>query len=130
MKECKDWEAISPESVFNFYGVCDHCFKLDDLVWEAEEDEDDGYRSYMGSVTVAKGNRIFFQSPIARVRVVRQNREENVPWTKDGEYSFDGWALVDAADGHKWLVFGTTNNDDYYPWFTFEYSPKPAEAIK
>ena len=102
---------------FDFYGVCNNEFKLDDDVWEAVEDPDDGYRSYMDSVQKKESDGIFFGKPLARVKIV--------PTDGLGGYegSGDGFSVVDA-DGHKWLEFGTDTSEDYYPCFVFTYCPK------
>jgi len=102
---------------FDFYGVDNNCFKLDDVVYEAIEDEDDGLRSMLGCVEVsdAKG-KIFFQTPVGRIVIEKVD--------DDG---FDGYRLTDLHDGHCWLRFGTDNYDDYYPMFRFDYTPKSLE---
>lgn len=97
-----------------FYGVDNLCFKLGRKVYEAVEDEDDGYRSYFGSVEVVDANGlIFFQRALATVRI-----EE---WA---EGDSEGIALVDVKDGHVWLRFGTDYSDGYYPYFFFTYEPR------
>lgn len=105
------------DKIYAFYGVDNLWFKLDDKVYLAVEDDDDGYRSYLGSVEVAnyhlEGDLIFFQKPIAFVRVVRENSGEK-----------ENIALIDVEDGHRWLEVGTDYADDYYPMFMFEYFPK------
>ena len=99
---------------FKFYGVYCNCFKLDKLVYEAVEDEDDGYRSCLNEVVlVDKGSMIFQRRMLARVVVGEADHGD-----------FEGWQLIDAKDGHVWLRFGTDHVDDYYPMFTFEYQPK------
>lgn len=101
---------------FDFYGVDNLCFKLGDQIFEAVENEDDGYRSYLGSVEVRdRGDLIFPRLSFARVRLEDQS-----------DYNFSGYAIVGVADGHVWLCFGTDNMDDYYPCFTFEYQAKAA----
>lgn len=98
---------------FPFFGVDNNTFKLGDTVYEAVEDESDGYRSMLEDVKVKDHEGlIFFGQPVATVRLV----------SDDGE--FDGYRLVDVADGHVWLRFGTDAADDYYPMFTFEYAAK------
>lgn len=78
--------------------------------FEALEDECDGYRSMLANVeSVPEGDRIFFRDPIAKLTV--QTNEE-----------VDGYELIDDS-GHVWLTMGTSNADDYYPWFHFEYDP-------
>lgn len=105
----------------NFYGVDGNCFKLDTFVFEAVEDPEDGYRSCMSEVRMADSTEglIFFQTPLARIRVTDQ---------VDRHSDFDGYALVDIEDGHVWLSFGTEDVGDYYPSFTFYYSPKAAAS--
>jgi hypothetical protein len=100
----------------DFYGVDNNCFKLDGTVYEALEDECDGYRSMLDCVEIADtDSKIFFGMPVARVVV------ENA----DDEYEdFDGYKLTDLHDGHEWLRFGTEKYGHYYPYFVFEYSPK------
>jgi hypothetical protein len=103
---------------FGFYGVCNNEFKLDDDVWEAIEDPSDGCRSYLGSVKKKDSDGIFFGSPIATVKVLPLDRLANE--------EAEGFKIVDAADGHVWLEFGTANIGDCYPWFVFTYHPKEA----
>jgi hypothetical protein len=100
---------------FKFYGVDNNCFKLGNQVFEAIENEDDGYRSYLGSIEVRdpKSGLIFHRRSFATVLV-----EED--W---GTY-FQGYVLRDVLDGHEWLRFGTENCDDYYPMFRFHYQAK------
>lgn len=109
---------------FGFYGVDNLMFKLGRMVLEAKENESDGYRSYLGSIEVVDGPDpiypLFFKTPIAKVRVVR------VPASKTNTRdAFEGYHLVDVVDGHVWLKVGTENTDDYYPYFVFDYTPKP-----
>lgn len=102
---------------FDFYGATEDQFKLGSTVYEAIEDPDDGYRSYLGSVEVVDSKAIFFNQPLAEVTVLSVDEV-------NGNGAFEGYKLVDTHDGHVWLVFGTENTDDYYPWFTFKYLPK------
>ncbi len=101
--------------IFDFYGVCGNEFKLDGTVWEAVENECDGYRSMLDSIQRKDSDGIFFGWPVARVRV------ESIYV----RYEFEGYHLVDE-DGHVWLEFGTNRMGDYYPCFTFRYTPKEA----
>lgn len=97
---------------FDFYGVNCNCFKLGTKVWEALEDPDDGYRSFMDSVVSTFKVYVFSRTPLARVKVVE---EDDV---------FEGYKLVDVRDNHVWLRFGTEHYDYYYPYFVFDYQPK------
>jgi hypothetical protein len=102
---------------FDFYGVCDNHYKLDNKIWEAIEDPGDGYRSYLQSVEETSDyTGIFFPEPLAKVIVVRVNRNY-----------FKGYEIIDVKDNHVWLKIGTDNTDDYYPWFVFDYQPKVPE---
>lgn len=96
---------------FRFYGVCNHEFKLNDAVWEALEDEDDGYRSCMDTVCRKNSDGIFFERPLARVIVRKAS-------------TIDGYQLVDSKNDHVWLEFGTEREDHYYPIFIFRYQTK------
>lgn len=96
-----------------FYGVDWNQFKLGDKVFEAKEDPSDGYRSYLGSIEVVNSDGTFFKTSLDQVKVIE----------KDTGY-FKGYELVSMKDGHVWLKVGTNNNDDYYPYFVFNYSPR------
>lgn len=95
---------------FKFYGVCDCHFKLDDVVWRAVEDPQDGYRSMMEKIErVADVSNLTFSSvPFATVQV-RTN-------------DLEGYDLVDDG-GHVWVTMGTEDMEAYYPCFVFRYSP-------
>ncbi len=96
---------------FDFYGVNCNCFKLGFKVWEALEDPDDGWRSYMDSVVSNFNTLVFSTAPLARVKV-------------EEDEDLEGYKLVELKDGHVWLRFGTDHSDHWYPMFTFEYHPK------
>ena len=99
----------------DFYGVDGTSFKLGEVIFDAVEDESDGYRSMLKCVRVMNDPKlIFFETSVAKVGVEKID---------DGY--FDGYELRDVSDGHLWLAVGTSNYDDYYPCFTFDYSPRP-----
>ena len=98
---------------FNFYGVDNNCFKLNDKVLEAIEDDTDGYRSMLGTIEVSGKGGIFFRLPIAKVIVKKVDDGDN-----------DGYELIDSKDGHTWLSFGTNRSSSFYPCFYFNYQPK------
>lgn len=98
-----------------FFGVDNEKFKLGDTVYEALEDGNDGYRSYLGSIEVRADGGIFFGQPVDTVVAVDAPAEP-----KD----FDGYLLRSTEDGHVWLRFGTEDAGDYYPTFIFEYTPR------
>ena len=101
---------------FDFYGVDCNRFKLDDTIYEAIEDESDGYRSMLDTIIINdRADSIFFKTPICRVKVQSKNT-----------HSFEGYVLVDE-NNHEWLQAGTDHCDDYYPVFIFEYNPKQGE---
>lgn len=104
--------------VFGFYGIDGNTFKLGGHVFEAVEDENDGYRSMLGEVATRDNpsGLIFFKRSIAKVKVVETNNS----------HEFVGYELVDVEDGHVWLRLGTDEYDDYYPCFIFSYQPKKA----
>ncbi|HEY8889800.1 MAG TPA: hypothetical protein VIM70_06060 [Clostridium sp.] len=104
-------KLVDLELTFHFYGVCNNQFKLDSNVYEAMEDPDDGYRSYMESVEVVDSDGIFFDTPISTVKI-------------EGADSIEGYRLIDIEDGHVWLEFGTEDWGGWYPYFVFNYEPK------
>jgi hypothetical protein len=103
---------------YDFYGVDNNRFKIGARVFEVLEDEDDGYRSYLGSIERTDGDGIFFPHPLARVKITEFDEVT-------GEYHSPtrGYRLTDKS-GHVWLEFGTADYDDYYPCFVFRYRPK------
>lgn len=103
-----------------FFGVDHNRFKMGDRVFEAVENEIDGYRSDLGAVEVRKGG-VFFLNPVDVVYLDRTN-ERAEPSSGYGEC--DLYRLVSVNDGHVWLEFGTENTDDYYPCFIFHYRPR------
>jgi hypothetical protein len=98
-------------TIYKFYGVDSNCFKLNDTIYEAVEDPDDGYRSCMEELRVVAepDNLIFHSLPLANV--LMQEEDEDID------------LLVDADTGHVWLRYGTDYSDSYYPCFVFEYTP-------
>lgn len=110
--------VVLPPGVVAFYGVDHNAFKLGDRILEAVEDPSDGYRSYLETICTASSwikPELFSRVPLAYVHVVKL----------DKQYGMKGYALVDIADGHIWLTVGTNYYDDWYPYFVFEYTPKP-----
>ncbi len=100
---------------FGFYGVDGNLFKLGRWIFEALEDEQDGWRSSLDDIERRdQSDAIFFKRALAQVEVQEF----------DEEYGDDGWRFVDVKDGHVWLAIGTNYNDDYYPCFYFRYHAK------
>lgn len=120
-----EWEMLGKRA--KLYGVAygsdQDSVKLGRRVWTFVCDPSDGYRSYCEEVRLETDKSIgpFFVDPVATVTV----RE----WTNSGrDYQDsppDGFELVDN-DGHVWLTVGTDHSDDYYPSYTFGYTPKEA----
>lgn len=108
--------------VYLFFGAANCQFKIQpetsaqQFVMHAVQGEDDGYRSSFDSLNlIPKSNVIFCDEALGRVII----REAHGYGT-----DFAGWQLIDADDKHLWLTFGTDCATDYYPQFTFDYSPK------
>jgi len=104
--------------MYGFYGVDNNCFRLsfggEIITLEAEEDEDDGYRSYLRCINVSNSKGlIFFSKPIAFVKIVVTD-----------SYSYTGFEFRDLTDDHVWLRVGTDEYDETFPYFVFDYSPK------
>jgi len=105
------------DRTYLFYGANCLQFKLDDTVYEAVEDPDDGYRSYLDSVQVSNQQvvGVFFRQPLDTVLVC--------PFKEDRA---EGFLFISTIDGHIWLRVGTDwdGYDYYYPTFVFEYTPR------
>lgn len=126
---------------FEFYGVDGNCFCIGvngtRMVLEAVEDPSDGYRSYFSCFRTEEVGRIFFRSPIARVKLLAgglSTRTHSEPVSAaelhEAQQEFSGWVLKDVVTGHTWLTVGTDYGDDYYPCFTFRYEPDKRNALQ
>ena len=106
---------------FYFYGTHNNCFKIDDMILEVLEDPEDGYRSSLGCVrhVLDLTENRFFKKPLAKI-ILKS-------YLGGSEYT-NGWELVDIETGHQWLLFGTANCDDYYPYFIFRYLPDQSQT--
>ena len=126
------------DGVYDFYGVDDTSFCIGvngaRMVLEALEDPDDGYRSYFGCFRTSEVGKVFFGRPIARVKWQEGGKSFRKMFMDDDDAggcadldakdeSFTGWVLKDVDTGHVWLTVGTDYGDDYYPCFTFRYTP-------
>lgn len=121
----KDFDELVGKT-FNFYGCVADCFKLGRDVWQAEEDDSDGYRSSLGSVNQIKMDKVpkskdkFAKRSLAKVRVEAINNRTPGRKSSDPLVNVDsGYRLVDVKTGKVWLEFGTDNEDDYYPAYIF-----------
>jgi hypothetical protein len=109
----------------DFYGTDGNKFKIGDYVFEALQDDNDGYRSSLGDIVPAEGN--FPSKAYCRVRVEEVNSGIQMKEADGGAGLFmdSGYALRDLKSGEVLAAFGTDNEDDYYPCFVFwEFTPK------
>ena len=112
------------DEALDLYGICGHRVKLGNSmgtkVFEAIEDECDGYRSMLANVpeVVPDSDDIFFPNPIAKVRITAVSTRQ------------EGFSLVDVDTGHTWLFMGTDRDDSYYPRFQFIYSPDETRTVE
>ena len=104
---------------FEFYGAHSNRFQLGDVVYEAVEDEQDGYRSCLQEVRESNDYSGFFDQPLAQVT----GRVGDVANIKHRYEDKDTIEFVDSI-GHVWLEVGTIDVNDYYPCFCFNYCPK------
>lgn len=90
-------------------------FVLDDKVYTACEDDNDGYRSAMGSLIEGGAVKNMF----APVKVLCSMR------TDDGHGNTDETLVMrDLVTGKTVLEVGTDNTDDYYPSFVADFRPQ------
>ena len=111
---------------YDFYGVDDTTFCIGTgdvrLFLEAVEDDSvDEYRSFFDKFAIVEPRGVFFRESIARV--VLKAGGVSTRSTSGSEHDFSGWVLVDSTTGHTWLTIGTDYGEDYYPCFTFRYTP-------
>ena len=86
-------------------------FVLDGKRYSVWENEDDGYRSSMGSFEVDYGP-VLNMFPMVPVEVVRNAR------------SRDTLSIIDKIAKKEIIEVGTDCSDDYYPSFVCEYNPQ------
>lgn len=104
-------EILELETLYSFHGVHDTEFKLGSLVFKAVEDPADGYGSYLDSVTIINTHSIFFKEPLINL------------YYRSPDSLGVAVELFDES-GHLWLSIGTNHDDNYYPSFMFNYTPR------
>jgi hypothetical protein len=98
----------------NLYAVdtAQYRFKLGKIVFQVNEDPDDGYRSVLKDVEIID-SPCFENYKILLAQVTIQVCSMT---------HIEGYDLIDD-NGHVWLTFGTNHADEYYPGFHFYYEP-------
>jgi hypothetical protein len=81
----------------------------------ANEDPDDGYRSYCNELEITDRHVTNRFSPIEVTCKMRPNDDYEVN---------DVLEIYDAITRKLIIALGTMNTDDYYPWCEFEYNPE------
>lgn len=99
-----------------FYGAIAEMFRLGDIVYQAVEDESDGYRSMLEKVAIVTdlreaGALSMRKAPISYVKVVAIEEVDG----------FQGYELRDALIDFCWGRIGTNRHDDYYPSFCADF---------
>jgi len=95
-------------------------FKFDNILWQAVEDDMDGYRSMLDYVVYADDalqKKFICNKNLAKVVL------EHIDNTEEGG-TFSGYVLKDIEDGHVWLEIGTNYMDEWYPCVIFNHCPK------
>lgn len=101
-------------------------FKIDDVVYGAYVDPDDGYRSY-GCITATPefvGMKCDTEFPPQKVIV--ENVKKEIPSCVENDWvGIDKELLIikDAILNKNVLVVGTDYSEDYYPMAIFDYQP-------
>ena len=93
---------------------------LDGLIVFAFEDPSDGYRSTCAEPLIAHDNLYSFGVSPDYLRVPVMVREID----RHTDHAFEGVEMIDRRNGKTILVLGTNNTDDYYPYYTCEWSPQ------
>lgn len=124
MLDAVDANIVTPEPrhEWDTPEACDTLsFRLDGVVYVAQEDPSDGYRSMMEDLrTLPDGAemRNVFQ-PHQVLAVYRDNRGHN---------SCEILELIDVVTGKVVLEVGTDNSDDYYPSYVASFQPEHLAA--
>jgi hypothetical protein len=95
-------------------------FKFDNILWQAKEDDMDGYRSMLDYVVYADNStqrKFISHKNLAKVVL------ESIDNTETGGH-FAGYILKDITDDHIWLKIGTSYIDEWYPCVIFQHNPK------
>lgn len=87
-------------------------FTLDGRHYEAEEDPDDGYRSYFRGYITETQIAPFTVFDAAQVEV-----------RKSANSRHECWEFVSQRSGKVCMEFGTSDLDDYYPGFVGYIEP-------
>lgn len=87
-------------------------FRLDGVLYCAEEDEEDGYRSCLGTIWVEE-DPTTIQNVFKRTRVYCEY---------DNDWNHDIVRIYDRATEKLLIEFGTDNSDDYYPSFVGNFN--------
>ena len=85
-------------------------FVLDGVTYEAVEDPDDGYRSYLDEVKVAEPIAALYNVPVLVVPIEDPDK--------------DGIVFIDKRNMRPVLSLGTDFYEDYYPCYFFDYTPQ------
>lgn len=87
-------------------------FVLDGVLYVAEEDQEDGYRSFLGDLYTVPGAICVNPFPPTRV-------EARITGTVGEILEF-----TDCTTGRTVLRVGTAHSDTYYPYFVDEFDPR------
>lgn len=96
-------------------------FELDDMTVFIFEDPSDGYRSSAIEPMIVKAPMYSFGCSPEYIRAPVLVRL----WERS-EYggAAEGIEIIDMRNGKTILRAGTSNSDDYYPSYTFDWMPK------
>ncbi len=88
-------------------------FELDNIIYVAVEDNNDGYRSAMDKIFIDTKSNIKTRIPGHKVYAKRRNGDR---YSKNDTIEF-----IDIITNDLVLAIGTDNWDDYYPMFVNEW---------
>ena len=111
---------VGVEGVYEGANELEFTFKFDNILWQAVEDDMDGYRSMLDYVLYADN---LLQKKFISCKNLARVTLENIDNTEEGG-DFAGYVLKDVKDGHIWLRIGTNYMDEWYPCIVFQHIPK------
>lgn len=87
-------------------------FKLDNKVYVATEDPEDGYRSCMKEIIISKDKIKNKFKPIDVLGIYKKNEDKDI------------LKLISIKTGKTIIEVGTDYSDSYYPYFVANFKPE------
>lgn len=107
-----DFENVKIEKYDYFEDAQMMRFKLDNKVYVATEDPNDGYRSCMKEIILSKDKIKNKFKPIDVLGIYKKNEDKDI------------LKLISIKTGKTIIEVGTDYSDSYYPYFVANFKPE------